>query len=331
MSSLRQRTLLVHCLRPAPTDLVASNVLITGGESIVGSPFSGLRPLPRRRRTPLLTSWLFFGAACACERARRASRQDGISRPYTLQARQRRVGGRRGFRSTSPRRSPASILCSPRSTSRSRSNAARISIARRRRNLPAGDALAAADQLSRQGLRIFLTLILDRLRQLAPSWGGASEADIGVVLAELVAYVGDQLSYRQDAVTTEAYLGTARSRISLRRHARLVDYRISEGCNSRALVCVSVTSRLLARSRARRAFIRPRRACPRRSLRRRRGGPRRSTPASSRSSRCRTRICSPNTIRSVSIPGAIEIAACRRARPRRRWPAPIQTCRSATS
>src|SRR5208337_1380698 len=78
----------------------------------------------------------------------------------------------------------------------------------------------------------FRTLLLDRLRQLMPSWQGASEADIGVVLAELIAYVGDQLSYQQDAVATEAYLGTARSRISLRRHARLVDYRISEGCNA---------------------------------------------------------------------------------------------------
>ncbi len=84
--------------------------------------------------------------------------------------------------------------------------------------------------------------MLDRLRQLMPSWSGGSEADIGVVLAELVAYVGDQLSYQQDAVATEAYLGTARSRISLRRHARLVDYRISEGCNARAYVSVQVSS-----------------------------------------------------------------------------------------
>ena len=35
---------------------------------------------------------------------------------------------------------------------------------------------------------------------------------------------GDQLTYYQDAVATEAYLGTARRRVSVRRHARLLDY-----------------------------------------------------------------------------------------------------------
>jgi len=34
----------------------------------------------------------------------------------------------------------------------------------------------------------------------------------------------DYLSYQQDAVATEAYIETARSRVSLRRHALLVDY-----------------------------------------------------------------------------------------------------------
>ena len=56
------------------------------------------------------------------------------------------------------------------------------------------------------------------------------------MLAELIAYVGDQLSYQQDAVATEAYLETARSRISLRRHALLVDYHVHDGCNARAWI-----------------------------------------------------------------------------------------------
>jgi hypothetical protein len=86
----------------------------------------------------------------------------------------------------------------------------------------------------------FRQILLDRMNQLLPNWGAATEADLGVVLAELVAYVGDQLSYQQDAVATEAYLLTARSRISLRRHALLVDYRVHDGANARAFVCVSV-------------------------------------------------------------------------------------------
>ena len=75
----------------------------------------------------------------------------------------------------------------------------------------------------------FRQVMLDRMNQLLPSWGASTEADIGVMLAEVVAYACDQLSYRQDAVTTEAYLNTARSRISLRRHARLVDYQDRRG------------------------------------------------------------------------------------------------------
>ena len=62
--------------------------------------------------------------------------------------------------------------------------------------------------------------------------------DLGITLVELLAYVGDYLSYYQDAVATEAYLDTARQRISVRRHARLVDYRMHEGCNARAWVTV---------------------------------------------------------------------------------------------
>ncbi len=60
--------------------------------------------------------------------------------------------------------------------------------------------------------------MLDRLTQLVPGWRERSAADLGVTLVELLAYVGDQLSYWQDAVATEAYLETARRRTSLRRH-----------------------------------------------------------------------------------------------------------------
>jgi hypothetical protein len=82
----------------------------------------------------------------------------------------------------------------------------------------------------------FRRLILDRLSELMPDWAERSPADLGVTLVELLAYVGDHLSYYQDSVATEAYLGTARRRISVRRHARLVDYPVHEGANSRAWV-----------------------------------------------------------------------------------------------
>ncbi|MDX2032406.1 MAG: putative baseplate assembly protein [Blastocatellia bacterium] len=90
----------------------------------------------------------------------------------------------------------------------------------------------------------FRQLMLDRLAVVMPDWKERHEADLGITLVELLAYTGDYLSYFQDAVATEAYLDTARQRISVRRHARLVDYRLHEGCNARAWICVEVASDL---------------------------------------------------------------------------------------
>lgn len=86
----------------------------------------------------------------------------------------------------------------------------------------------------------FRQLTLDRLALIMPEWRERHVPDVGVALVELLAYVGDQLSYYQDAVANEAYLGTARQRISVRRHARLVDYRLHEGCNARTWVALAV-------------------------------------------------------------------------------------------
>lgn len=80
----------------------------------------------------------------------------------------------------------------------------------------------------------FRRLILDRMSLTVPAWQETHAPDIGITLVELLAYTGDYLSYYQDAVATEAYLGTARQRISVRRHARLVDYLMHDGCNARA-------------------------------------------------------------------------------------------------
>lgn len=84
----------------------------------------------------------------------------------------------------------------------------------------------------------FRQLMLDRMSVLTPQWRERNVADLGVTLVELLAYVGDYLSYEQDAIATEAYLGTAQRRVSVRRHARLVDYFMHDGCNARAWVQV---------------------------------------------------------------------------------------------
>ena len=84
----------------------------------------------------------------------------------------------------------------------------------------------------------FRQLILDRLALIMPGWTETHVPDIGIMLVEVLAYAGDYLSYYQDAVATEAYLGTARQRISIRRHTRLVDYAMHEGCNARAWIAI---------------------------------------------------------------------------------------------
>lgn len=88
----------------------------------------------------------------------------------------------------------------------------------------------------------FRRLMFDRMATLMPDWQERHAADLGVALVEVLAYVGDYLSYQQDAVATEAYLGTARRRVSVRRHARLVDYHMHDGSNARTWVQVRVTA-----------------------------------------------------------------------------------------
>ncbi len=90
----------------------------------------------------------------------------------------------------------------------------------------------------------FKQLMLDRLSLIMPEWHESHVPDLGITLVELLAYAGDYLSYYQDAVATEAYLGTARERISVRRHARLVDYRMHEGCNARTWLALETSDKV---------------------------------------------------------------------------------------
>ena len=86
----------------------------------------------------------------------------------------------------------------------------------------------------------FRRLVLDRLSAQMPDWTERSPADLLVTLSEALAYRADEIAYFQDAVATEAYLGTARQRTSVRRHARLLDYALDEGRNARAWVAFEI-------------------------------------------------------------------------------------------
>ena len=89
--------------------------------------------------------------------------------------------------------------------------------------------------------RPLLQVLLDRYTALTGDANTGHPADMATTLVELLAHVGDVLAYRQDAVATEATLDTARRRISARRHARLVDYRMHDGCNARVFAQLQVT------------------------------------------------------------------------------------------
>lgn len=106
---------------------------------------------------------------------------------------------------------------------------------------PAIDEAPDLDYLAKD-YASFRRLMLDRLSLITPDWKERNTADLGITLVELLAYAGDHLSYQQDAVATEAYPGTARQRISLRRHARLLDYAMHEGCAARTWVRVCLTA-----------------------------------------------------------------------------------------
>lgn len=101
----------------------------------------------------------------------------------------------------------------------------------------------------------FLQLIYDRLALILPEWRERHAADLQVTLVELLAYAGDYLSYYQDAVATEAYLGTARQRISIKRHLRLIDYALHEGCNARAWVSVETDADFTLETAAEFCFV----------------------------------------------------------------------------
>jgi hypothetical protein len=81
--------------------------------------------------------------------------------------------------------------------------------------------------------RGFRSQLLDRLTSLVPGFREDDPLDLTTTLVEAAAYVADQKSYRLDWVGTEAFLQTARSRASIARHARLLDYDIGEGASAR--------------------------------------------------------------------------------------------------
>jgi predicted phage baseplate assembly protein len=86
--------------------------------------------------------------------------------------------------------------------------------------------------------------MLNQIPLLLPDWTDRGEADFGVVLIELVAYVADILGYYQDRVANEAFLPTATQRRSVTQLLRLIGYQIDPGLAASAFIHVDVAADL---------------------------------------------------------------------------------------
>jgi hypothetical protein len=97
----------------------------------------------------------------------------------------------------------------------------------------------ALDYLARD-YASFRQMLIDLVAQRNPAWTERSAADVGIALLELFAHEGDHISYFQDAVANEAFLDTARQRVSAKRHAKIVDYAMHDGRNAWTFVHLRV-------------------------------------------------------------------------------------------
>src|SRR3954451_17083705 len=86
-----------------------------------------------------------------------------------------------------------------------------------------------------------LLAMRERIPQKLPEWRNfANEADFGNVLLELFAHIGDILSYYQDRVANESFLGTARTRRSVVEHLRLIGYELGTAAPAAATLSLAV-------------------------------------------------------------------------------------------
>jgi hypothetical protein len=78
----------------------------------------------------------------------------------------------------------------------------------------------------------FRQALLDFIPTRLPEWTERSEADIGMMLLELFAATADTLSYTQDRVANEAFLGSATQRRSVAGHLALIGYQMDQGASA---------------------------------------------------------------------------------------------------
>lgn len=86
----------------------------------------------------------------------------------------------------------------------------------------------------------FRQALLDFASQRYPDWQDRLEADVGMVMVELLSALGDEFAYAQDRISREVQFDSASQRRSLRHLARLVDYSVDNGSGARAWLNITV-------------------------------------------------------------------------------------------
>jgi uncharacterized phage protein gp47/JayE len=88
----------------------------------------------------------------------------------------------------------------------------------------------------------FRHLLMTAMARRVPGWRATSEADLDQTLLDLFSAAGDELSDYQDRVMNEAYFTSARKRVSIARHARLMDYHIHQGNQATTYVALELAA-----------------------------------------------------------------------------------------
>ena len=235
LNSPRQQTLMLHLLKQVPPGLTKDNVKIIGGERIRNPDISWIATADDLDSTPLTDAEKTQLGALPLADQVLIIRTDnpGDFSDYILQLQQAGISPPAPLANMDPRLSDITfsfkVECPSDFDCKTTTHCDTEPDAEPDINYLAKDYAS------------FRQLILDRMSYLLPDWKTRNPADLGVTLAELASYMGDQLSYFQDAVATEAYINTARKRTSLRRHALLVDYKIGEGRNARSWLHIEVS------------------------------------------------------------------------------------------
>src|SRR5437899_2483597 len=86
-----------------------------------------------------------------------------------------------------------------------------------------------------------LQAMRDQIPQKLRQWTDfTNEADFGNVLLQLFAHIGDILSYYQDRVANESFLGTAQTRRSVIEHLRLIGYELGTAAPAATALTLTV-------------------------------------------------------------------------------------------